>query len=216
MIKAVLFDFDGVIAESFDVKTSAFAKLFEPYGPQVVEQVVAHHLAHGGVSRFVKILHYHEHFVGKAIDEAELADWCRRFSELVLDAVASSPLVPGALELLQQCSAKYDCFIVTGTPQEEMEEIASRKGLAKYFREIHGSPRTKREITRQIMAAHRLRPEEALFVGDALADYDAASDSGLKFIGRVPADHANLFPSDVPIVRDFTGFSLESFYPDQP
>lgn len=211
MIKAVLFDFDGVIAESFDVKTDAFARLFTPYGPEVVERVVAHHLANGGVSRFVKMLHYHEHFVGKAINDEELADWCRRFSELVLDAVVAAPFVPGALELLEQCCARYACFIVTGTPQEEMEQIASRKGLGKYFREIHGSPRTKCEIVRQIMAAHDLRGDEAVFVGDALADYEAAMAGKLHFIGRVPAGHPNLFPPDVKIVRDMTGLSLDSF-----
>jgi phosphoglycolate phosphatase-like HAD superfamily hydrolase len=213
MIKAALFDFDGVIAESFDVKTNAFARLFAPYGPAVVDRVVAHHLAHGGVSRFVKILHYHEHFVGRAIDHVELDDWCRRFSELVLDAVVAAPLVPGALELLEQCHARYACFIVTGTPQEEMEQIASRKDLAKYFLEIHGSPRTKSEIVRQIMAAHGLRSEEAVFLGDALADYEAASDSGLRFIGRVAAGQTNLFPPDIPEVQDFSGISLESFWP---
>lgn len=213
MIKAVFFDFDGVIAESFDVKTKAFARLFEAYGPQVVEQVVAHHLSHGGVSRFAKILHYHEHFVGKPIDEKELDVWCDRFSALVLDAVVAAPLVPGALELLEQCSVKYDCFIVTGTPQEEMEEIAARKGLAKYFKEIHGSPRTKPEIVRQIMARHQLRPEEAVFVGDAMADYDAAKDSALYFIGRVPSGHPNIFPVGTTIVPDFTAFHLEALQP---
>src|SRR6185369_7529737 len=143
MIRAVLFDFDGVISESFDVKTRAFAQLFEGYGPEVVEKVVAHHLAHGGVSRFVKIRHYHQAFLGKELDEAKLDEWCRRFSDIVLDAVVAAPFVPGALELLEECHKRYACFVVSGTPQEEMEQIVSRKGLGRYFVEIHGSPRTK-------------------------------------------------------------------------
>ena len=54
MIKAIIFDFDGVIAESVNVKTEAFASLYEPYGKDVVNKVEQHHLANGGVSRFEK------------------------------------------------------------------------------------------------------------------------------------------------------------------
>ena len=49
-IQAILFDFDGVIADSVHVKTEAFAKIYEPYGKEVVNRVVTHHIANGGVS----------------------------------------------------------------------------------------------------------------------------------------------------------------------
>jgi beta-phosphoglucomutase-like phosphatase (HAD superfamily) len=146
MIKAIFFDFDGVIAESVNVKTEAFAQLFEEYGSETVAKVVKHHLAHGGVSRFDKIRYYHEEYLGNSIDEQELSEWCRRFSDLVLEKVVSSPYVPGVVELLRNCHKKYSCFIVSGTPQEEMEHIVSRRGLRNFFAEIHGSPRTKIEI----------------------------------------------------------------------
>ncbi len=35
MIKAIIFDFDGVIVESVDIKTKAFARLFEHGGGMV-------------------------------------------------------------------------------------------------------------------------------------------------------------------------------------
>ena len=54
MLKAILFDFDGVLVESVDIKTKAFAKLFENEGPEIVNKVVEYHLANGGVSRFKK------------------------------------------------------------------------------------------------------------------------------------------------------------------
>jgi len=209
MIKAILFDFDGVIAESVDVKTKAFAKLFEDYGPEIVEKVVAHHLANGGVSRFEKILYYHREYVGKPISEAELEQWCGRFSDLVLDAVVSSPYVPGALELLDSCHKKYSCFIITGTPQEEMEEILSLRGLEKYFLEIHGSPRTKTDIVKGIISAHTLQPDEIMYIGDAMTDYEAAKGEGIRFIGRVPEGKPNFFPPDVVVVTDLRSISLQ-------
>ena len=52
-IKAIFFDFDGVILESVDVKGWAFGKPFEAY-PQYVDEIVAFHHRNGGMYRFDK------------------------------------------------------------------------------------------------------------------------------------------------------------------
>jgi len=44
MIKAIIFDFDGVLVESVDIKTKAFAGLFEHEGDSIVRRVVAYHI----------------------------------------------------------------------------------------------------------------------------------------------------------------------------
>ena len=60
MIKTIIFDFDGVILESIDVKTEAFKKLYQPYGSNISNKVVKNHLANGGISRYEKIKIYHK------------------------------------------------------------------------------------------------------------------------------------------------------------
>ena len=62
MVNAIIFDFDGVVLESLNVKTNAFKKLYEPYGSDISKKVVEHHLENGGVSRFDKIKFYHNIF----------------------------------------------------------------------------------------------------------------------------------------------------------
>ena len=54
MIKAIFWDFDGVIADSVNVKTDAFYELYLPYGKNIAEKVKEYHLANGGFS-FQKI-----------------------------------------------------------------------------------------------------------------------------------------------------------------
>ena len=49
MLKGIIFDFDGVIAESVEVKTDAFANLYQPYGDNVVNKV-------SNSRRFIRIL----------------------------------------------------------------------------------------------------------------------------------------------------------------
>ena len=54
MIKAIIFDFDGVICESVNVKTIAFKKLFADY-PEHQDRIVEYHLVNGGISRYEKL-----------------------------------------------------------------------------------------------------------------------------------------------------------------
>ena len=54
MIKAIVFDFDGVLAESANLKTRAFSDLFKGEDEETVRQIVAYHLKNAGVSRFEK------------------------------------------------------------------------------------------------------------------------------------------------------------------
>ena len=50
MIRGIAFDFDGVLVESVDVKTRAYARMFEEYGADIVSKVVDYHMGNGGVS----------------------------------------------------------------------------------------------------------------------------------------------------------------------
>ena len=54
MIKAIIFDFDGVLVESNHIKTEAFKELFQDY-PQHLDEIVKYHVLNGGLSRYIKI-----------------------------------------------------------------------------------------------------------------------------------------------------------------
>ena len=49
---ALVFDFDGVLVESTDIKTMAFATLYKHHGQAIVEKVTSYHAKHAGISRF--------------------------------------------------------------------------------------------------------------------------------------------------------------------
>ena len=71
MIKVIIFDFDGVLVESVNIKTEAFAEIYRPYGKLIERKVVNHHLANGGVSRYEKFVLYHNKFLGLKICEKQ-------------------------------------------------------------------------------------------------------------------------------------------------
>ena len=206
MILAIIFDFDGVILDSVDIKTKAFARLFAEHGPEVVGQVVAHHLEQCGVSRFRKFAHIYEHILHRPMPEGESERLGERFSALVFDEVVKAAWIPGAPEFLEQHHARYLCFVASGTPQEELERIVRLRGLEKYFAGVFGTPATKEEITRGIFARHGFEASEALFVGDALTDFNAAKACGVGFVG-IATDGTGPFPAGTVVLPDLRGLA---------
>lgn len=199
---AVVFDFDGVLVESLDIKTRAFAELYQPYGDAIVGQVVAFHQAHGGVSRFDKIRHFENVFLGREVVEDEILGKAEVFSRLVEDAVIACPEVSGATKLLRFLSGNTPCFVASATPEPELRRIVRRRGWNEFFSGVFGAPTTKIEILCNILRSTRKPANECLMVGDAETDFEAANQSGMHFVGRVPAPIASPFPSCIPLVMD--------------
>lgn len=184
-IKAVVFDFDGVILESAEVKTDAFVELYAAHGPAVVDQVRTHHLANLGISRFKKFAWIAENVLGRPLSDDESAELGRRFSDLATAKVLSAPFVPGAEAALAALGALgLPMFVASGTPQDELKMIVSHRGLTPSFHEVHGAPREKPEIVRDLLARHDLTAGEVLFVGDGMSDYKASCAVGTEFLAR--------------------------------
>jgi phosphoglycolate phosphatase-like HAD superfamily hydrolase len=207
-LSAVFFDFDGVLAESLDIKIRAFTELYKEHGPEVLAQVLAHHRAHGGVSRIQKIRHCHREMLGIQLEPEELMALGRRFSNMVVDAVVASAWVDGARELLDGLAGRLPMFVVSGTPEPELREIISRRGMDGYFVAARGSPPDKVTVIGELLGAHDLQAERVLFVGDAMTDYDAAMATGLRFLGRVPPGEESPFPEATVIVPDLAALTL--------
>ncbi len=184
-IKAIIFDFDGVIADSVGIKTRAFAYLFRNHPESVVDAVVKYHIENGGQSRYVKFRHYYENILKIEYTDAigeRLAD---EFSKFVLGEVIKCPYIKGAREFIEAYYNDYMFFIVSGTPDDEIKLIVERKGLSSYFKEVCGTPKKKGEWVRVILEKYKLLPVETVFIGDALDDYKGANANGCFFIGVV-------------------------------
>jgi len=201
--QAILFDHDGVLAECMDVKTEAFAQIYEPYGEDVVNKVVKHHVENGGISRYVKIKLYHEKYLNQPINEDEVEKIARRFSDLVVDKVVKSDWVAGAKEFLEKYYEKIDMYIISGTPEVELRKIAKARNMEKYFKAVYGSPITKPEHARNIISEHDYDPDKVIYIGDSLSDYRNAQEAKIPFLGRHLPGEEPYFPENVPVINDF-------------
>lgn len=203
-LDAVVFDFDGILVESVDVKTRAFAALYEKYGEEVVAQVESYHLSHGGVSRFEKFRYFQIEVLGEPpLTDREVAGLAAAFSELVMDRVVAAPMVIGAQAFLDSAGNHLPLFVVSGTPTAELDEIIGRRNLDTVFSGTWGSPKSKAENIAELLREHDLQANRCIMIGDAIADLDGARANDVHFLGRVAASDDNIFAPDIKTFVDF-------------
>jgi phosphoglycolate phosphatase-like HAD superfamily hydrolase len=181
--KLIFWDFDGVIKESVEVKTEAFVQLFSEFGDEVAKKVKLHHEENGGMSRFEKLPIYLK-WAGKVPTEKTINEYSKQFSSLVKQKVIESEWVPGVKSYLINNSKKQQFFLVTATPQQEIEDIVSTLKIKSCFNKIIGYPTSKKDAI-QILISNTPYPlEEAIMIGDSISDYNAAVESNIVFILR--------------------------------
>lgn len=201
--QAIIFDFDGVIVESGDIKTEAFAELYRQYGEPIMQAAVAYHRANGGMSRYLKFRYFQQQLLKKPpLTKEEERRLDQQFSSLVMQAVIKSQAVAGATALIARASRIMPLFIASGTPENELRSIVEQRGLTPFFTAVRGAPALKQTIIAEIIATHKLDAQRVLMIGDAAIDYESARLNNTSFLGRVRPQDVNPFPETVEIIPD--------------
>lgn len=184
MIRVIALDFDGVVLESNEAKTAAFAQLMSAHGPEASQAMARHHMQYRGVSRYAKFEWFYQTFLGRNPTPAEMAELNDRFNALSMEAILAAPFVPGIEGFLGQCRDRLPLYVVSGTPEPELRHIVKRRKLSRCFVDVLGTPRGKAEHLRDILEREKAAPHEVLMVGDADTDLQAALATGVRFFGR--------------------------------
>ncbi|MEM1156907.1 MAG: HAD hydrolase-like protein [Verrucomicrobiota bacterium] len=192
--QAVVFDFDGVLAESNQVKNRAFEQLAAEYGVHA-KKMLEYHRQHQHAPRIEKFYYYATELFGYELDSdlwrQSVDRLGEQFSSLVKSGVIAVPEVRGVRALLTFLKeAGVYRYIASTTPHDELQEIVAERDLGSFFDGIYGNPpHSKRHVIKRVIQERELKPDDLLFIGDSMADYDAASAEAVPFWGRISENH---------------------------
>lgn len=208
-IHTLILDFDGVIVESNDIKTRAFATVFSRF-PAHADAMMAYHQAHVSASRFDKFRYLVTQLLGRPADDPLMDELAAAFSDETRKQVIACPLVPGAAEFLDIVSARVPVYLASVTPQADLDAILAARGLTHYFTRVYGCPPwTKATAIKDIIGGvggvggvsgvggvggvgyvgragfERVNTAVGtLFIGDSAGDQRAALETGVEFLAR--------------------------------
>jgi len=211
MLRAVVFDFDGVILESMDLKVRVFRDLFGA-PPDAQERIARLYVAMGGMPIAVQLGRVYDEILGRPLSDADGDRLDREFRRRVDEGIAQCPFVPGMPAFLERRAPEHELFVVSGVPEEDLRAQVRDRGLTHLFRDVRGAPVAKPAHLAELLAARDWARHEVVFVGDARYDWQAAAENGVAFIGRVPPGRPNPFPDGVvALVADM--LELEARWP---
>jgi len=178
----VFMDCDGVIYDTNRLKCDAYRHALEEYPKALVEDLVSHHRATGGVSRYLKIerFFYEMHplpdasgRMRRALDR--FASFCERGYERMRPR-------PEALAFAELMGGSSRVHVVSGSDEAELRRVFDAADLRHRFSEVHGSPVGKKTHLARIAAEAGVALDRCLFVGDGWGDWDTATTLDVPFI----------------------------------
>jgi len=183
MVKALVFDFDGVIVDSNRVKRDAWFSIFES-SEEVSRALVEDALQHTAGDRF-DILRYIFSKPGYEPGQVALLvdEYAHRYDTEVKKGIFGVGVSRSVFDTLRQLKEKYKLYINSATPEEALEETVKRLELDTLFESILGTPSSKEENLKKVMERENVASTELIFIGDGEGDRDAAVSIGCQFIG---------------------------------
>jgi beta-phosphoglucomutase len=188
--RAVIFDMDGVLVDSYSAHWQSWHFMAEELGKGLTEEQFV--TTFGRTSREIIA----EHWGANCLSPADIAEFDRRKESLYREIVARNfPAMDGASDLIQALSAAgFRMAVGSSGPPENVALAVERLGAKSHFQTLV----TGKDVTRGkpdpqvfLIAAERLgvAPADCAVIEDAPVGIAAANAAGMTSIGLVSTGH---------------------------
>lgn len=162
MIKAVIFDFDGVLGDTWDKSIGICRELGHTF----------------------TIDDFRDHHNGNVFEEPKIKftkESTEKFFATYEDRASAEKLFP-LKEELEKLEKKYEMFVVSSSPKVAIKKYFSLGGWTHFFEEVFGMETDKSKVVKleKIFSDYNLKPEECVFVTDTLGDLIEGEKVGVK------------------------------------
>jgi|TARA_B100002003_G_C14099183_1_gene528633 HAD superfamily hydrolase (TIGR01509 family) len=185
MLKAIIFDMDGVLTDSIEGIWDSFEILLKEYGVNFSKEYIQKNL-----SRSLRD-NLKAWKIEYGIKDYDIAEFSKRASEIQFDTIKNEKPDKHLIELLDQAK-KYniELAVATSSMKPRALEILEILQIKKYFKTIVTAEDIKNHKPNPevfLEAAKRLKvdPEECIVIEDACSGVEAAKNAKMKAIGKV-------------------------------
>src|ERR1700675_2722388 len=191
-LTAIIFDFDGVIADTEPLHFAGFRQTLAEIGISLTKSdYYANYFGYDDRGCFIAALTAHQH----PTDPSALAQLMQRKARAYLESVKDHLVIfPGVREFVREAAAAYPLAIASGALRHEIEVILEQAGLRKEFLHITSAEDVTRgkpdpqPYLQALNALNRQRREQTITAGSCLVIEDSipgirsAKTAGMKVL----------------------------------
>ena len=211
-IRAIVFDFDGVLANSEPLHLQSYQAVLEELGiPLGRDEYYSQYLGFDDVTAFRTIAARH----GRQWSEAELSRILARKTVIFEDIVSSADvLYPQAEACVRRFSEVMPIGIASGALRHEIVAILEQAGLTEAFRFIVAAGETPAskpapDPYRRAAELHALPPSECVAIEDSRWGIESAKTAGLHCVGITQTYPPQGLPGADAIIDSLDEFTVE-------
>ena len=183
MIKCVVFDFDGTLVKSNEIKRRVFYEVTEDIvgAVPVLDELFSAPDSGDRYDIFDLLIKNLKMGQEVGISAVYLSDLYTKICE---HRISEAPEVFGAFNTLTELKKmRVKMFVSSATPTNTLQSIIGMRGWSELFDGIMGSPDSKENHLSSILFSNNYSLSEVIYIGDSEVDQKAALLTGCKFIG---------------------------------
>jgi len=180
--QVLVFDFDGTLVDSNDIKWRGFELAFADFPDQIAE-IMTYCRGLNHTVRSEKFRHVYEHILRRPYTAEAASILHERYASATTAAVVTAPEIPGASSFLRRIAGRYTTVLLSSTPHEIILDILRRREMGAYFDHVQGAPIDKSAWLSRFRVAQPLTPGQIVFFGDTPEDLVSARVSQCTFVG---------------------------------
>jgi len=184
MFEAVIFDWDGTLADTRAAIVSSFQLTLREVNIQIPDSYIERRMGIGASETFREILKDS----GRSVDEALIKQLVEQKSRQQVNLKGQVQLFPGALDLLEALHCKRKIGLASMNSHMVINELIKAKNLNRFFQTVttaedvtHSKPHP--EIFLKCAQQLNSSPQECVVVEDSLFGVKAAKAAGMSCIG---------------------------------
>ncbi len=213
MLKAIIFDFDGVLADTEPLHFTVFRQVLQDEGLPLSERdYYQKYVGFDDKGCFHAILSEH----GRPVLSATIQQLVERKAALMLGHITTTRVVyPGVAEFVKNVAGRYRLAIVSGALRHEIELILKTAGLRDDFEHITAAedvqdgkpaPEGYLHALRSLGQHAPLLAAECLVIEDTLFGIQAAHAAGMRCLAV-----STTYPSDRLGIADAVTATLNGY-----
>jgi phosphoglycolate phosphatase-like HAD superfamily hydrolase len=200
-----IFDFDGVILDSNNIKKIAIGKAVQGVlSSQKAREFVDYFVSLNGIPREVKIEKY--------VPKGQFLQVLSKYEKILDKKLKDAKLIPGVVNIIENIfKLDKSMIVLSGGAQEEVLNLLKKKGLDNYFNGVYGGPKNKEDNLNELSLN-----KPVLYFGDSEVDYLVSKNNGFDFVFVYGASNIVDWENKVmnwqlvKSVSNFNNFSNES------